>query len=721
VDDYGTGGTSVIGNNLVLNKNLVVSTDGYYDGSSYVYSSLTINGNINDNDGRRDITKTGIGTLTLAGGEGWFITGNIDVQAGTLVAQGWNALGRGHTEVDFASRTVTVEAGATLAFGASDIYDNAHRSIAVPDIIVNGGTLATINEGVHAAVNNVTLNNGTMTSTTDGWKDGLAWHLNGTLTSSGNSTINYTAGGGNISLQNGDVENPSTTFNVVDGTLSVDASLYNGLDNGGNYRATGLVKTGGGMLRLNRRNGEAHGFSGNIDIQGGTLMVGDYLGLGVNRYDAPGRTISVEAGATLAFARGDIYNGGHESTDMPDIFVNGGTISTAEGGAHIALNNITLNDGTMKSGTDGWVANWHLNGTVTSTGNSQMIIDSGANQAHRVMLKSSGTESERQTTFEVQSGMLTIEPMLTDGFDGGSFRTTGLVKTGNGTLNLNCDSWSNDIHFYNGDASTDRDDAGHAFSGNIDVQAGTLLVSGERALGLGRNNAPNRTVTVETGATLAFARGDVYGGHTTQDMPNLYVKGTLETLGSGTHVEVYSVTLDNGTMTSTTDGWDAYAWHFNGDITSKGASVINYLGGSGRITLHSGDDMTTPTTTFDVQDGSLTVTSPIIDGLAGNGSSRATGLKKIGEGLLDLTGSDLSYTGNTTVDAGRMDVDVLNTPNATVYVASGAELNASSIVADTLSIGGPVLGPVVVVPEPSTLVLLALAGLGAIVAAWRRK
>ena len=86
-------------------------------------------------------------------------------------------------------------------------------------------------------------------------------------------------------------------------------------------------------------------------------------------------------------------------------------------------------------------------------------------------------------------------------------------------------------------------------------------------------------------------------------------------------------------------------------------------------------------------------------------------LVKSGESTQNLTGS-LTYTGNTTVNAGTLNVSSIDTPSATVYVATGA-LTATSIVADTLTIGGdPIPGAVATVPEPGTLVLLTLGFLG---------
>jgi fibronectin-binding autotransporter adhesin len=96
------------------------------------------------------------------------------------------------------------------------------------------------------------------------------------------------------------------------------------------------------------------------------------------------------------------------------------------------------------------------------------------------------------------------------------------------------------------------------------------------------------------------------------------------------------------------------------------------------------------------------------------------GLTKNGLGSLTLTGA-LTYSGDTTVNVGTLNATTgIDTPNAAVYVATGATLNASSIVADTLTIGGAPNVAANAVPEPGTLVLLVLFGMGALLA-WRRK
>jgi autotransporter-associated beta strand protein len=80
----------------------------------------------------------------------------------------------------------------------------------------------------------------------------------------------------------------------------------------------------------------------------------------------------------------------------------------------------------------------------------------------------------------------------------------------------------------------------------------------------------------------------------------------------------------------------------------------------------------------------------------------------MGAGELTLT-SDPSYLGDTSVSEGVLTLPNLNTPSAAVTVYDGGTLNAGSLVADSLTIGGTAPGPVVIVPEPSILVLLILA------------
>jgi autotransporter-associated beta strand protein len=123
-----------------------------------------------------------------------------------------------------------------------------------------------------------------------------------------------------------------------------------------------------------------------------------------------------------------------------------------------------------------------------------------------------------------------------------------------------------------------------------------------------------------------------------------------------------------------------------------------------------------------VPSGSPAVSAPVLlssDALIDTAGSLAVSsaisgsymLTKLGDGQLILSGMD-SYTGGTTVDAGKL---ILASDHA---LPNGSDLtvgaNASMLFGDVPQ-AAPVAGDVQAVPEPSTLVLLSVALCGAAV------
>jgi autotransporter-associated beta strand protein len=174
--------------------------------------------------------------------------------------------------------------------------------------------------------------------------------------------------------------------------------------------------------------------------------------------------------------------------------------------------------------------------------------------------------------------------------------------------------------------------------------------------------------------------------------------------------------------------------------------VINFNGGTVKALASNPafiaiDDATKGSLTLNVQKNATTGLGAVIDtdtfniGFALPLQHDSTvgaidgGLKKLGTGTLTLTGA-IGYTGPTVVDSGVLQIANGLTSNLTtvsgngsMHVADGSTLNATSIVLDTLTIGGPATAAsasMTAVPEPGTFVLLALAGIGAVLA-WRRK
>jgi autotransporter-associated beta strand protein len=255
---------------LILNGN---TSDLNYPVGGYLF-----NGYLRDADTgantlyRINLVKNGTGTQSLIGTQITY-SGNTTVNGGKL-----NGTKLGASDAD---RTFTVNAGATLEFGAPNVF-GGHNSIAVPTMVVNGGTLTNADllgtNNVNNGLRNVTLNNGTLTAavgnavstinpTTRPGEGYGAWGLNGTVTSTGTSSINVgtvTGIAGRILLSSNTAD---TVFNVADGTLTVSAPLQSG-DSAVNY---GLTKTGPGTLALTA----ANLYTGNTTVSAGTLELAD--------------------------------------------------------------------------------------------------------------------------------------------------------------------------------------------------------------------------------------------------------------------------------------------------------------------------------------------------------------------------------------------------------------------------------------------------------------
>ena len=273
-----------------INSDPWATIEGYWDSTGqYADSQLTITNEVDctyegtignswmgNGTGEVSLVKAGSGTLTLANPYNWHspnsFSGDVTVDGGNLVGTAQNAFGAADN-----SRTITVDAGGTLTFAAVDMYGN-HLSTSVPTIIINGGVVTNSGWGVRVALNDVILNNGTLTSTTD-CGDWAAWGINGTVTSYGTSTIGYTAGNGRIMLECGDQSSPNTVFDVESGTLTISNPLVNGRDSSCNDRATDLIKIGDGtlVLHLQRRLQDVAIPVPNGSFESPTFGPGDYV------------------------------------------------------------------------------------------------------------------------------------------------------------------------------------------------------------------------------------------------------------------------------------------------------------------------------------------------------------------------------------------------------------------------------------------------------------
>jgi len=213
--------------------------------------------------GAGGVSKGGSGTLTLSSAGSTF-SGSITVNGGTLKGTVAGAFG-----ASTGTRTFYVNSGGTLDFGASAMLSSAFS--VNNNLVIGGGTV--INSGSQTAngLNNVTLNGGTLSSTTgetgpDTWG---AWIINGKVTATGTSSIaGVTAGA--IRLKSAAITpSPANTdFDVQSGILTVSVILKNGRHGTYPEHASSLTKLGGGVLILSGTNT----YTGATTVSGGTLV-----------------------------------------------------------------------------------------------------------------------------------------------------------------------------------------------------------------------------------------------------------------------------------------------------------------------------------------------------------------------------------------------------------------------------------------------------------------
>jgi autotransporter-associated beta strand protein len=154
------------------------------------------------------------------------------------------------------------------------------------------------------------------------------------------------------------------------------------------------------------------------------------------------------------------------------------------------------------------------------------------------------------------------------------------------------------------------------------------------------------------------------------------------------------IVFDGGTLKANVN-----SFYYNAELNT--CNLINPYEGTMEVLVRAGGAV------IDSSTMNASVLVPLLEDPASIGG----GLTKKGDGVLNLVAGN-TYSGDTVVEAGTLNVPSLNTPSATVYVGEGATLVTASLVADTLNIGSlPGAAAPTAVPEPGTLALLALAGL----------
>ncbi|MBN2580337.1 MAG: autotransporter-associated beta strand repeat-containing protein, partial [Pirellulales bacterium] len=265
------------------------------------------------------------------------------------------------------------------------------------------------------------------------------------------------------------------------------------------------------------------------------------------------------------------------------------------------------------------------------------------------------------------------------------------------------------------------------------IMTGSSSVTGNVWVAVSNNGGANGTMNVYDSSTLSTPDLQIAWGGT--GVVNVGNNNGTATLNAGQIELAYEDDDNGGTNADATLNLNQGGVVETGSIQSASdsgtplSSVLNFDGGVLKATASSTTFVSNVagSSTFEanvLEGGAIVDTQSYTDTITeelqhASGVTQDGGLTKLGVGALTLSVAP-SYDGDTDVMYGTLNVPSLNTPSADVTAYEDATLNAGSITANTLTIGAP-LPPAAAgaapVPEPSTWILLILAGLGGLAAA----
>ena len=707
VISFSASGSTFSPNVTNLNSNLTVFTGNGVTGT--YNTQITGNG---------ALTTVGSGTLILTGSNTY--SGGTTVNGGVLVLQG-PAFSTTAGSYSIASGAVLdLDGGAQPAFGTTTISGAGTLRI------TNGG----LGNGAGSGYNiNMSLGAGALIDIQAG----------ASLTNGGWSNINWTNNQASLNVNGGTLDiwdgnqvivdaltgNGTVTHTSYGGTETFEVGVNNG---SGNFSGTITDTSGHGLALLKAGSGiqilsGANTYTGGTTISGGTLQlnVGGETGT-----LASNSNVTVNAGGTLLCNYGDALGWGSGAVNLT---VNSGGVVSVTAGNRVTLwNTVNLTGGTITSaagngdGTGNYSLNGQLNATSDSSGNAATI------SATQLGLQNGNT------VFNVTRGRgavdLNVSSVISSWLGGGE----GLTVEGNG------------VTVFSGQ---------NTYAGATAVNGGTLVVDsfngnygGAIFIAPGAEMAFNGYGTfggaISGGGTLANVGSDMIlsGPNTVSvmvaDAARIFIN-TPSALTTGTTI-INGGRLDFQDGESGTNAASITITGSGGGIASRaGTGPITFsnvtLPGAGSVVFNLDDGETDAfsISSGGVLTGGLTVqvggNNPVSGAVTLSGNLSGGGsLTVTGPGTLILSGTN-TYTGGTDVNDGTLEVLASNAiPYGTGLIVGangtvefGNPLGAGPSVVVTSSPAVSHAGSVAAVPEPGTLALLAVAGIVAAVAAWRRK
>ena len=502
-----------------------------------------------------------------------------------------------------------------------------------------------------------------------------AFTLSGNAITLGGNVTNLSANTETINL--GLVLSATRTFTTSAGNIAVG-----GVISGSTF---GITKTGSGIASLSGTNT----FTGVTTIQGGTLSVSSILNGGVTS----------AAGQASATAANLVLNGGTlqyvgSSTDgttdrLLTLGANGGTID-GSGTGQLIFNG----GGPIEFAGGTGARTLTLTGTATGSLDSSFALDVVDNTGATSLTKSGSGTWNIGSTSNTYSGDTTISggtlklgnsSVIPNGGGKGN-----VVLSGTSTFDLN----GGTTEIINGLTGSSGTFVTNGLSGTATLTVGDADASSTFA-GTLQNAGTLKLTKIGTGTLTLSNSANTYTGATTVNGGVLSVAkivngGASSGIGASTNVAA-NLVLNGGTLqfTGTVSGSGATDRLFTlttngGTLDSSGTQRLT-LSNTGAMALSgTGTRTLTLTGTNDNVGALVTQVTELAAQITDNGAN-ATSLRKTGTGRWYVSNASNSFTGDVSIENGRITLVTNATPIANIGTASQIGKGSSSTT--SLSLG----------------------------------
>ncbi len=676
-------------------------------------------------------TLGGSGSLYLQGGNLVLANTGNTYSGGTSIGPGavLNVAGDGALGATTASPNITFSGGlATLQLG-SQFNLAAARNIAISSGTgaINTNTYATTIAGAITGNGALDVQGGgmvTLANSTNSYLGGTGIEAGTLLAISASGNINSGAlslNGGTLDIGSGAAPVPFLVANSVslnNAASAMQVDVASAAFSGAFLGSGGLAKSGSGSLLL----GNSNGFSGNVTINSGGLVLGNSAALG-----AAANSVTFNAsGATLDVAGfSPILNGG---------LISGGTAQPSGYGlvTNSGSNSATLS---MQDNNSEFSGSIQDNGTnkialvIQPVAGKTFFILSGSNTYSGGTTVSSSAELELWNASALGTAGALVQNGATLALKGRSdpivYATAPLAFQGNSSFGVNTDQTLRNAT-WNGNVTLDVSGTNTTLTvtgmGNT-PQTSTLTINGN-VTASGSNGIASLTksgsalelilsgvssytgTTTVTGGALRLANTAALPGGIAGDgngKSNLVLNGGILGLGAADFKRGLGTGPDNVQFGAAGGGFAAYrAARGQSRRRRRNADLgaAPFLPNGSSLMLGYGSDNNTVdfqnpiNLGSQVQNVQLTHGSAAVDGqlsglLSDNGGG---GLSVTGNGVLAITNSASSFSGNTTITGVTVSVPYL--PNGAGTSPLGTWNNGASSVTlagGTLRYTGPTL------------------------------